>query len=142
MCCVTTLLNFQTALKAQLLKPEMVCHKGHSQINCMQAISNGYVLWLVKWTPLAVLLNGVMRWKILCIIKQVIMTFAIGMVHFRISEKLYLVGFNTFNTLSRYVYDVPLFLTWNHNNNFCQSYKNILWHYHIIIFSLKILHHW
>ncbi|KAJ9586220.1 hypothetical protein L9F63_020129 [Diploptera punctata] len=30
-----------TALKAQLLKPEMVCHKGHSQINCMQAIRNG-----------------------------------------------------------------------------------------------------
>lgn len=48
MCCVTTLLNFQTALKAQLLKPEMVCHKGHSQINCMQAISNGYVFVISK----------------------------------------------------------------------------------------------
>ncbi|KDR17893.1 melanotransferrin isoform X2 [Zootermopsis nevadensis] len=33
--------KMRTALKAQLLKPEMVCHKGHSQINCMQAISNG-----------------------------------------------------------------------------------------------------
>jgi hypothetical protein len=35
---------FQTALKAQLLKPEMVCLKGHSQINCMQSVSNGYVV--------------------------------------------------------------------------------------------------
>ncbi|PNF26743.1 Melanotransferrin [Cryptotermes secundus] len=34
-------IKMRTALKAQLLKPEMVCHKGHSQINCMQAISNG-----------------------------------------------------------------------------------------------------
>jgi hypothetical protein len=39
---------FQTALKAQLLKPEMVCHKGHSQINCMQAISSGYVFVISK----------------------------------------------------------------------------------------------
>ena len=28
-------------MKAQLLKPELVCYKGHSQINCMQAIQNG-----------------------------------------------------------------------------------------------------
>ncbi|PSN53016.1 Melanotransferrin [Blattella germanica] len=34
-------LLFQTALKAQLLKPEMVCYKGHSQINCMQSIRSG-----------------------------------------------------------------------------------------------------
>ncbi|XP_046667052.1 melanotransferrin-like [Homalodisca vitripennis] len=34
-------IKMRTALKAQLLKPEMVCHKGHSQINCMQAIANG-----------------------------------------------------------------------------------------------------
>uniref|UniRef100_A0A1B6GPN2 Transferrin-like domain-containing protein n=1 Tax=Cuerna arida TaxID=1464854 RepID=A0A1B6GPN2_9HEMI len=34
-------IKMRTALKAQLLKPEMVCHKGHSQINCMQAIRNG-----------------------------------------------------------------------------------------------------
>lgn len=31
----------QTALKAQLLKPEMECYKGHSQIHCMQAIRAG-----------------------------------------------------------------------------------------------------
>ncbi|XP_054267842.1 melanotransferrin [Macrosteles quadrilineatus] len=34
-------IKMRTALKAQLLKPEMVCHKAHSQINCMQAIKNG-----------------------------------------------------------------------------------------------------
>ncbi|KAJ4431498.1 hypothetical protein ANN_20096, partial [Periplaneta americana] len=34
-------IKMRTALKAQLLKPEMVCYKAHSQINCMQAISNG-----------------------------------------------------------------------------------------------------
>ncbi|XP_012269502.2 melanotransferrin [Athalia rosae] len=33
--------KMRTALKAQLLKPEMVCYKGHSQIHCMQAIQNG-----------------------------------------------------------------------------------------------------
>ncbi|KAK7866940.1 hypothetical protein R5R35_014716 [Gryllus longicercus] len=33
--------RMRTALKAQLLKPEMVCYKGHSQINCMQAIRSG-----------------------------------------------------------------------------------------------------
>lgn len=31
----------QTALKAQLLKPEMDCYKGHSHIHCMQAIRAG-----------------------------------------------------------------------------------------------------
>ncbi|KAJ8967949.1 hypothetical protein NQ314_002565 [Rhamnusium bicolor] len=31
----------RTALKAQLLKPEMDCYKGHSQIHCMQAIRAG-----------------------------------------------------------------------------------------------------
>lgn len=35
MCCL------QTALKAQLLKPEMDCYKGHSQIHCMQAVRSG-----------------------------------------------------------------------------------------------------
>lgn len=34
-------MNFQTALKSQLLKPEMECYKGRSQIHCMQAIKNG-----------------------------------------------------------------------------------------------------
>ncbi|XP_060530062.1 transferrin 2 isoform X3 [Cylas formicarius] len=33
--------KMRTALKAQLLKPEMDCYKGHSQINCMQAIRAG-----------------------------------------------------------------------------------------------------
>jgi hypothetical protein len=33
--------HFQTALKAQLLKPEMECYKGHSQIHCMQAVRSG-----------------------------------------------------------------------------------------------------
>lgn len=32
---------FQTALKAQLIKPEMSCFKGHSHINCMQSIQSG-----------------------------------------------------------------------------------------------------
>lgn len=32
----------QIALKAQLLKPELLCHRGHSQINCMQSIQSGY----------------------------------------------------------------------------------------------------
>ncbi|XP_014254557.1 melanotransferrin [Cimex lectularius] len=34
-------LKMRTALKAQLLKPEMSCFKGHSHIHCMQAIRNG-----------------------------------------------------------------------------------------------------
>ncbi|XP_015510562.1 melanotransferrin isoform X1 [Neodiprion lecontei] len=34
-------IKMRIALKAQLLKPEMVCYKGHSQIHCMQAIQNG-----------------------------------------------------------------------------------------------------
>ncbi|KAG5888584.1 hypothetical protein JTB14_029880 [Gonioctena quinquepunctata] len=33
--------KMRTALKAQLLKPEMDCYKGYSQINCMQAIRAG-----------------------------------------------------------------------------------------------------
>ncbi|KAL1513778.1 hypothetical protein ABEB36_003143 [Hypothenemus hampei] len=33
--------KMKTALKAQLLKPELDCYKGHSQINCMQAIRGG-----------------------------------------------------------------------------------------------------
>ncbi|KAK9877031.1 hypothetical protein WA026_016058 [Henosepilachna vigintioctopunctata] len=33
--------RMKTALKAQLLKPEMVCYKGHSHIHCMQAIRAG-----------------------------------------------------------------------------------------------------
>ncbi|KAK2580797.1 hypothetical protein KPH14_011531 [Odynerus spinipes] len=33
--------KMKIAMKAQLLKPELLCHKGHSQINCMQAIQNG-----------------------------------------------------------------------------------------------------
>nr|CAD7458026.1 unnamed protein product [Timema tahoe] len=33
--------KMRIALKAQLLKPEMICYKGHSQIHCMQAIKNG-----------------------------------------------------------------------------------------------------
>nr|XP_023018273.1 melanotransferrin-like [Leptinotarsa decemlineata] len=33
--------KMRTALKAQLLKPEMDCYKGHSQIHCMQAIRSG-----------------------------------------------------------------------------------------------------
>lgn len=33
--------KMKIALKAQLLKPELLCHKGHSQINCMQLIQNG-----------------------------------------------------------------------------------------------------
>ena len=34
-------IKMKIALKAQLLKPELNCHKGHSQIHCMQAIQNG-----------------------------------------------------------------------------------------------------
>ncbi|CAH2005929.1 unnamed protein product [Acanthoscelides obtectus] len=33
--------KMRTALKSQLLKPEMECYKGHSQIHCMQAIRSG-----------------------------------------------------------------------------------------------------
>ncbi|CAH1155360.1 unnamed protein product [Phaedon cochleariae] len=33
--------KMRTALKAQLLKPEMECYKAHSQIHCMQAIRAG-----------------------------------------------------------------------------------------------------
>lgn len=33
--------KMRTALKAQLVKPEMLCHKAHSHINCMQSIQNG-----------------------------------------------------------------------------------------------------
>ncbi|XP_019887469.2 melanotransferrin [Ooceraea biroi] len=33
--------KMKIALKAQLLKPELICHRGHSQINCMQSIQNG-----------------------------------------------------------------------------------------------------
>ncbi|KAG5678309.1 hypothetical protein PVAND_007995 [Polypedilum vanderplanki] len=33
--------KMRTALKAQLVKPEMVCHKAHSHINCMQSIQSG-----------------------------------------------------------------------------------------------------
>ena len=35
--------KMKIALKAQLLKPELTCHKGHSQIHCMQAIQSGTV---------------------------------------------------------------------------------------------------
>ncbi|XP_003695327.1 melanotransferrin [Apis florea] len=34
-------IKMKIALKAQLLKPELNCHKGHSQIHCMQAIQSG-----------------------------------------------------------------------------------------------------
>nr|XP_003703507.1 PREDICTED: melanotransferrin isoform X1 [Megachile rotundata] len=34
-------IKMKIALKAQLLKPELNCYKGHSQIHCMQAIQNG-----------------------------------------------------------------------------------------------------
>uniref|UniRef100_A0A1B6EA49 Transferrin-like domain-containing protein n=1 Tax=Clastoptera arizonana TaxID=38151 RepID=A0A1B6EA49_9HEMI len=34
-------IKMRIALEAQLLKPDLVCYKGHSQINCMQAIRNG-----------------------------------------------------------------------------------------------------
>ncbi|XP_057650836.1 melanotransferrin [Diorhabda carinulata] len=34
-------IKMRTALKAQLMKPEMECYKGHSQIHCMQAIRSG-----------------------------------------------------------------------------------------------------
>ncbi|XP_053985939.1 melanotransferrin [Hylaeus volcanicus] len=33
--------KMKIALNAQLLKPELNCHKGHSQIHCMQAIQTG-----------------------------------------------------------------------------------------------------
>lgn len=33
--------KMRTALKAQLIKPEMICFKAHSHINCMQAIQSG-----------------------------------------------------------------------------------------------------
>ncbi|CAL7939253.1 unnamed protein product [Xylocopa violacea] len=33
--------KMKIALKAQLLKPELNCHKGHSQMHCMQAIQSG-----------------------------------------------------------------------------------------------------
>lgn len=33
--------KMKTALKAQLIKPEMHCYKAHSHINCMQAIRSG-----------------------------------------------------------------------------------------------------
>lgn len=31
------------ALKVQLVVPELQCYRGYSQVNCMQAIQNGYV---------------------------------------------------------------------------------------------------
>lgn len=31
------------ALKVQLLVPELQCYRGYSQVNCMQAIQNGYI---------------------------------------------------------------------------------------------------
>ncbi|XP_060828593.1 transferrin 2 [Bombus pascuorum] len=34
-------IKMKIALKAQLLKPELNCHKGYSQIHCMQAIQSG-----------------------------------------------------------------------------------------------------
>lgn len=34
-------IKMKTALKAQLLKPELICYRGHSQMHCMQAIQNG-----------------------------------------------------------------------------------------------------
>lgn len=34
-------IKMKIALKAQLLKPELICHKGHSHIHCMQAIQSG-----------------------------------------------------------------------------------------------------
>ncbi|CAL8115042.1 unnamed protein product [Orchesella dallaii] len=34
-------IKMRTALNAQLLKPEMSCHKAHSHINCMQLIKHG-----------------------------------------------------------------------------------------------------
>ncbi|XP_076761863.1 transferrin 2 [Xylocopa sonorina] len=34
-------IKMKIALKAQLLKPELNCHKGHSQMHCMQAIQSG-----------------------------------------------------------------------------------------------------
>ncbi|XP_012527249.1 melanotransferrin [Monomorium pharaonis] len=34
-------IKMKIALKAQLLKPELLCHRGHSQINCMQLIRSG-----------------------------------------------------------------------------------------------------
>lgn len=34
-------IKMRTALKAQLVMPEMLCYKGHSHINCMQAIQSG-----------------------------------------------------------------------------------------------------
>jgi melanoma-associated antigen p97 len=34
-------ISLQTALKAQLIKPEMTCHKAHSHINCMSLIQTG-----------------------------------------------------------------------------------------------------
>uniref|UniRef100_U5EEQ2 Putative transferrin 2 n=1 Tax=Corethrella appendiculata TaxID=1370023 RepID=U5EEQ2_9DIPT len=33
--------KMRTALKAQLIKPEMICYKAHSHIHCMQAIQTG-----------------------------------------------------------------------------------------------------
>ncbi|XP_043269095.1 melanotransferrin isoform X2 [Venturia canescens] len=33
--------KMKIAMRAQLLQPELFCHKAHSQINCMQAIQNG-----------------------------------------------------------------------------------------------------
>ncbi|XP_070490129.1 transferrin 2 [Chironomus tepperi] len=45
--CVTSDVEYEkcvkmrTALKAQLVKPEMLCHKAHSHISCMQSIQNG-----------------------------------------------------------------------------------------------------
>lgn len=34
-------IKMRTAMKAQLLKPEMICYNGHSQMNCMQSIKSG-----------------------------------------------------------------------------------------------------
>ncbi|XP_063907612.1 transferrin 2 isoform X1 [Zophobas morio] len=34
-------IKMKIALKAQLLKPDMECYRGHSQINCMQAVRSG-----------------------------------------------------------------------------------------------------
>ena len=38
---IISITHFQIALKAQILKPELICKKMHSHINCMQWIQSG-----------------------------------------------------------------------------------------------------
>lgn len=65
------------------------------------------------------------EWNLLQIIKHIVTTFAIGIVHFRVLDKLYVVGFNA-------ILPVGVFLTCHYCVkllqffSYCKSHQNIL----------------